>query len=744
MTAVGIPPKNREKESHIPDSKNASSKDNLEVKFEFLTYLEHDLSNNQNVLNTLDDKKADLSADKGVDKIQENDKSNKQNIKSKKVIPSTVADIDIDSNNDNDHRKEGVGHVQNQHPEEEHEEKNNFSDSNKSQSFSRYTDADKITEITGIAKANFSKYCYGQPLDNARDDLETNYQINPMISTRLTRVREEDNDRYDLLHIVVRNSNPGNKVAFTPDRLKSILDYKSFHGSKLNVFRPSSGALGNATKDYLTMPYALINSIADDRTIHDKQCDYPLIIRHNKTEFKARITVDRRKEDIIPRFDTPIVDESVGDGYTEIELAMPIINRKDFQLSDYLQYSCRYAIFSTHIAYNLEFYDDVIKEKQIINLPACHMMPSGFINENSIYHYTFKAFKDLIYDLHDNSETIIDALKNNGFREAYWNFSKDHALRILTTGDLKSDENLMKEISDLLRRVMNFPIPKLSTPYDSAHYRCQRKVALIERLKQTLPSTVVIDSNENNIRYKGVDGYVTIENDKIYTDEERYKNQHNNKTAVKFPFIFEIMIVPVIEYTDTFFSNQIYDNGVIFIGGLNYSTTPTGTGSEYFEVHERDPYSPWMFNYKSKEGDSLLEHLEKCGFVPGWKTRGQDSGRIDESKQKQPCVVIAHLVTPKPRYVAGYGKSHIDLNAYASTIAQTTVELVNGIPSKALARKRLLGSNPIIHYLRIVIKKRWEYIKSRLGWKRGDLSILDVDPWTQSTVWYDLREEYLI
>jgi hypothetical protein len=109
-----------------------------------------------------------------------------------------------------------------------------------------------------------------------------------------------------------------------------------------------------------------------------------------------------------------------------------------------------------------------------------------------------------------------------------------------------NDENLMKEIFDLLRHVINFPIPTVSTPYDSAHYRYQRENALIERLKQTLPSTVVIDSNEDNIKYKGVDGYVTIENDKIYTDEERYKSQHNNNTAVKFPFIFEIMIVPII------------------------------------------------------------------------------------------------------------------------------------------------------------------------------------------------------
>jgi hypothetical protein len=256
------------------------------------------------------------------------DKQNKK--ESKRVTPSTFADIDnLDSNTDNDHKDEG-GHVQNQHhhSEDEHEdEDNNFSDSNKSQSFSRFTDADKITEITGIAKDNFSKYGYAQALDNARDAPETNCQINPIISTRLTRVREKDNDSYDLLHIVVRNSNPRNKLAFTLDRLKSLLNYKRFHGSKLNVFRPSSGALGNATKDYLTMPYALINTITDDQAIHDKQWDYPLIIRHNKTEFNAHIGVDRRNEDIIPRFDTPIVDESIGDGYTEIEFAMPIINR---------------------------------------------------------------------------------------------------------------------------------------------------------------------------------------------------------------------------------------------------------------------------------------------------------------------------------------------------------------------------------------------------------------------------------
>lgn len=84
-------PKIGDKELEIPplfDSKNASSKDNPEVtSADFdVTRSEHDLSNNQNDLNALDDKKADPSADKGVHKIEENDKSNKQNKKSKKYV----------------------------------------------------------------------------------------------------------------------------------------------------------------------------------------------------------------------------------------------------------------------------------------------------------------------------------------------------------------------------------------------------------------------------------------------------------------------------------------------------------------------------------------------------------------------------------------------------------------------------------------------------------------------------------
>ena len=42
------------------------------------------------------------------------------------------------------------------------------------------------------------------------------------------------------------------------------------------------------------------------------------------------------------------------------------------------------------------------------------------------------------------------------------------------------------------------------------------------------------------------------------------------------------------------------------------------------------------------------------------------------------------------------------------------------------------------------MQERWDAVRARKGWKKGDRSILDDDPLTQSGVWYELREKYLI
>jgi hypothetical protein len=75
------------------------------------------------------------------------------------------------------------------------------------------------------------------------------------------------------------------------------------------------------------MAYALTNSRDETGTGEDKQWNGVLVIRHNKTEFKLGICVDRKNERIIPVFSPEITDDPI-DGYTEIEFTMPIIFEK--------------------------------------------------------------------------------------------------------------------------------------------------------------------------------------------------------------------------------------------------------------------------------------------------------------------------------------------------------------------------------------------------------------------------------
>ena len=55
----------------------------------------------------------------------------------------------------------------------------------------------------------------------------------------------------------MRNSNPANKPTTFETNLEEIFDYDYFLGSKRNKFRQSRGALGDAMKPKLSIPYAL-------------------------------------------------------------------------------------------------------------------------------------------------------------------------------------------------------------------------------------------------------------------------------------------------------------------------------------------------------------------------------------------------------------------------------------------------------------------------------------------------------
>ena len=616
----------------------------------------------------------------------------------------------------------------------------------RSQTFWGYILASKIAERTGITIEHCNLFCIKEGLDNSCDAIE--WFVIGRADVTIHIIKDKD-----LLHIVIRNSNHRNRKTFTATTLERIYHYDRFHSTKSDQHTNTRGALGDAMKESPTMSYAQINNTDTSGLGEDKQWTYPTIIRHCQTEFKVRVHVNRATEKITPVFEPEIHDESI-DGYTEVEFTLPLIPELKTRLimDEIVKYCKKYTIFSTHINFEFHFRNKDTRESSKIIIPKLIQPTKNFDNCNSIYSQNLRDFQNFVYNAarSDPSETVYNALISRNFREARHPAFKSQ-LEILigegtTLGDLSKDSaesrNLIKQTFDLMRRLVP---PR--TQLDLAHkINFERKQQLFDRFNAIRPASFEIE-NVKNAQYRGTVGYVTVTKDgKLSTEYRHYINKATNDTALKFPFMFEIMAIPIIRAgDDSSFANEVDQNGLVFIGGVNYSITPVDS-SAYFDDKTNDTNS-YTFDYNGKRGDSVTALLRNCGYASDWYN---ERNKIDPKIQKQPSVIIMHLVSPNIQYLAGYGKGFINLSPYASTIAKAVVEVVHNMPSKAKYDKHLRNmqranqgkpKDSVIFYERLLIKARWELIKQRPGWKKGMLYFKE---WVQSSVWYNLNKQYLI
>ncbi|MGB7955440.1 MAG: ATP-binding protein [Candidatus Nitrosopolaris sp.] len=121
-----------------------------------------------------------------------------------------------------------------------------------------YVILEDIENRTGIEKNDMCGFVLKELLDNALDFLETQYKgqknYNTIVPAEIeVAIKKEAN----YLCIVVRNSNYYGNVIFTKDQLHAIFDFDTFYSSKRNQYKISRGALGDAFKAVLCIPYAL-------------------------------------------------------------------------------------------------------------------------------------------------------------------------------------------------------------------------------------------------------------------------------------------------------------------------------------------------------------------------------------------------------------------------------------------------------------------------------------------------------
>jgi hypothetical protein len=133
-----------------------------------------------------------------------------------------------------------------------------------------------IEARTGIKKDDLYTLIPKEFLDNALDYLET-HSLNTSSQVDITITKEENDS---LLRIIVRNSvKPNsNTVLFSKKMLQSIYDFSGYYSSK-RIRKISRGALGDASKLILGIPYAL----ARDMNMDISDWNKVLTIRSNSS-----------------------------------------------------------------------------------------------------------------------------------------------------------------------------------------------------------------------------------------------------------------------------------------------------------------------------------------------------------------------------------------------------------------------------------------------------------------------------
>jgi hypothetical protein len=168
-----------------------------------------------------------------------------------------------------------------------------------------------ISTRTGV-ETELAIFMVEELVDNAFDFVEknaagknNNKKDNESAPVQVFVLRES---KY--LKIRVLNLNFGISV-FTENIINSIFDFGGFYSSKSNSYKIGRGALGDALKEVVSIPYALAEQNGIERW------NKPLIITSDNKRYFIRLIVDRVRQTIHPQVEVKLWTQNVRS--TELE-----------------------------------------------------------------------------------------------------------------------------------------------------------------------------------------------------------------------------------------------------------------------------------------------------------------------------------------------------------------------------------------------------------------------------------------
>jgi hypothetical protein len=297
-----------------------------------------------------------------------------------------------------------------------------------------YVTLEGIENRTGIEKENAYAFVIKELLDNALDFLETEHigisrkkdqkameTIAPA-EVQVHIIKEDD----EFLRIIVVNSNEHGKTVFSKDMLQSIFNFETFYSSKRNQYKITRGALGDAFKEILCIPYALARE-QRQRQQSSMEWNEPLIIttRVNRIQqtFLVYLIIDRINQTISSEIE--VVAESKSDeheesNFTRIEIRLPLIQHL-LDLDKLKKFLTGYVTFNTHIDFIFKIpsgsSNQTDKDDNItLRFPQVQPINTKWSPVSSIYYYSLSEFQNFILGLDNNNLQIYNVIQKS-FRE---------------------------------------------------------------------------------------------------------------------------------------------------------------------------------------------------------------------------------------------------------------------------------------------------------------------------------------
>jgi hypothetical protein len=270
-----------------------------------------------------------------------------------------------------------------------------------------YVTLEGIENRTGVGEENLYGFIQKELLDNASDFIE-------MESAKEAKVKVTILKEDAVLRIIVRNTNSSDTPSFSKD--ESIFNFDTFYSSKRNQYKLNRGALGDAFKEILCVPYALARKYGIDW----KQ---PLTITTamNKVllqTFVVSLTVDRIKQTIHTEIQELKGKEEAESNFTEIEVRLPVIEDV-LDLDRLNNFLINYTTINTHIdfTFNLPASSET-NQQQILNFPQIQPINTKWTNLGSIYYYSLSEFQNFIFGLDKSIDDLpIYNILQKTFRE---------------------------------------------------------------------------------------------------------------------------------------------------------------------------------------------------------------------------------------------------------------------------------------------------------------------------------------